>query len=319
MTDDTHAIWRFFNPLSKQKATYHFDTGEEEAVALIDAINVALAIGRPLLVTGDAGTGKSSIARGVAETMDWRLMPRVTVTSRSEPEALKAEFDDIQRLSDAGARETKDLAIGEYMRPGALWQLFNPQDALHHWNRQRGGAAYKALADVDVNTPRVMLIDEIDKGDIDFANDLLDVFDDGNFKVPRTGHSVTRDGTRVLLVITSNQTKTFSDAFTRRCIPVQLKAVLRPRALKIAAAHSAHVASVDMSLSALTVEQTEKVLDAVPVLAGGGGYSPAMVSDMVQAAMEFLAQGGGTLDGVLTSLKTFFHRRQAVANMTGGF
>jgi len=312
-------IWKYFDPRKQAASTYYFDHSDDESRALIDAINVALALGKPLLVTGPAGAGKSSIARGVAHATGWPQFPSVTVTSRMEAESLKAEFDDLQRLSDASASRD-DVSIENYINPGILWQFFNPEDALDQWGKKTGKQARKRLQDVVAKkaTTRILLIDEIDKGDIDFTNDLLDVFDTGVFEVPRIGHSVKReDDVRYLIVISSNQEQAlFSEAFVRRCIPVQLSAFNVDKARKIAAAHSAWL-EAEKNLTALSKKDIERLVDE-PVFPDLDSINAALLADYVHAAMEFKARSDSDFADLLVALSRFSGRRHQATQAISG-
>lgn len=219
-----------FDPADVEDADkiYHFADDE-----LLTCINVAIAIGRPLLLTGQAGVGKSSVARGVAHGKRWGRFSR-TITSRMDADDLKADFDAVGRLSDAASKAADKAA---YVTPGVLWQAYDPEGA-RTFLQDRNRPIPKELADSQANAGRVLLIDEIDKGNLDFANDLLDVFDDGKFTVPVIDRAVERQGDRnLLVVITSNGEREFSRAFLRRCIEYRMVARKKSDAAAIGKAH----------------------------------------------------------------------------------
>ncbi len=170
-------------------------TGTEDYIAsleLQEAVNVALALQRPLLIKGEPGTGKTLLAEAVASQLDRPLHTwHVKSTSRAQ-EGLYV-YDAVQRLHDSrfGDKDVSD--IRQYIRFGALGQAFLAEN------------------------PTVVLIDEVDKADLEFPNDLLHELDRMSFTVMETGDRHTAKH-RPLVVITSNNEKELPDAFLRRCI-----------------------------------------------------------------------------------------------------
>ena len=170
-------------------------TGTESYIASIElqeAVNVALALERPLIVKGEPGTGKTLLAEAVAEALG-RPLHRWHVKSTSKAQEGLYVYDAVQRLHDSrfGDRDVGD--IRQYIRFGALGEAFLSDD------------------------PSVVLIDEVDKADMEFPNDLLHELDRMSFTVVETGdHHVAK--TRPLIIITSNNEKELPDAFLRRCI-----------------------------------------------------------------------------------------------------
>ena len=192
----------------------------------IELVNAALYLRRPLLVSGKPGTGKSTLARSIAHEL--RLGPVLNwpVTSRSTLRDGLYRYDAIGRLQDAGRSPGQDTAtlepaIGRYLTLGPLGTALLP------WRH-----------------PRVLLIDELDKSDIDLPNDLLHVFEEGTFEIPELARLPaeadvvdvrTADGQPVpirrgdvrclafpIVVITSNGEREFPPAFKRRCIRVDI-------------------------------------------------------------------------------------------------
>jgi MoxR-like ATPase len=160
--------------------------------ALEAAVNCALALERPLLVRGEPGTGKTLLAEAVAEALGARLLTwHVKSTTRAQ-EGLYL-YDTVQRLYDSrfGDGDVKD--IRRYIKYGPLGQ---------------------ALASKE---PTVLLIDEIDKADIEFPNDLLHELDRMRFRVAETGDEIVAEK-RPVVIITSNNEKELPDAFLRRCV-----------------------------------------------------------------------------------------------------
>jgi MoxR-like ATPase len=168
--------------------------GTDSYVATDDlklAVNAALALERPLLVKGEPGTGKTMLAEEVARSLGRPLL-QWHVKSTTKAQQGLYEYDAVSRLRDSqlGAPSVGDIA--HYIRRGVLWDAF------------------------DSDVPAVVLIDEIDKADIEFPNDLLRELDRMEFHVYETGQDV-RARHRPLVVITSNNEKELPDAFLRRC------------------------------------------------------------------------------------------------------
>jgi MoxR-like ATPase len=185
------------------------------------ALNVALATRRPILVSGEPGCGKSSLARSAAAVLGWRYYQH-TVTSRTHASELLWTFDALSRLNAASKQDEKLLPERHYVEPGPLWWAFDPATA-----ETRGLEALvggKPAQDPEKGHPAsaaVVLIDEIDKADPDVPNDLLEPFDRRTFKVRETGDEITvkRD---VLMMLTTNRERTMPRAFLRRCVTLEL-------------------------------------------------------------------------------------------------
>ena len=170
-------------------------TGTETYLAspdLRDAVNVAIALERPLLIRGEPGTGKTVLAEAIAENLVMELLTWPVKSTSKAQEGLYV-YDTVQRLNDArfGDRDISDVRA--YIRFGPL------------------GRAFRADQRV------VLLIDEIDKADMEFPNDLLHELDRMSFLVNETGETHTARR-RPVVVITSNNEKELPDAFLRRCV-----------------------------------------------------------------------------------------------------
>ena len=200
---------------------------------------MALATGRPLLVRGKPGTGKSSLAADVAAKLGWRYYEE-TVTSRTRARDLLWSFDAIRRLNDANIHKLKDPLA--YVTPGVLWWAFSASSAAAR------GLPADALADRGLGlradpSPRaaeraVVLLDEIDKADPDVPNDLLQPLGTLRFEVADVDDGpVVTAPEAPLLIITTNEDRDLPQAFLRRCVVLGLPDPTPDRLLEVAAAH----------------------------------------------------------------------------------
>ncbi len=168
--------------------------GSADYVATEDlriAVNAAIALERPLLVKGEPGTGKTELARRIAASLGLRLI-EWSVKSTTRAQQGLYEYDAVSRLRDGQLGDERVRDVSNYIRRGKLWEAF--------------------AADQKV----VLLIDEVDKADIEFPNDLLQELDRMEFFVYETGETV-RARHRPIVIITSNNEKELPDAFLRRC------------------------------------------------------------------------------------------------------
>ncbi len=155
------------------------------------AVNAAVTLQRPLLVKGEPGTGKTELARQVAAALELPLI-EWHVKSTTKAQQGLYEYDAVSRLRDSQLGEARVHDVRNYIRKGKLWQAFEAEGRV------------------------VLLIDEIDKADIEFPNDLLQELDRMEFHVYETGEMVTARH-RPVVIITSNNEKELPDAFLRRC------------------------------------------------------------------------------------------------------
>ncbi|MBO1330899.1 MoxR family ATPase [Streptomyces sp. VRA16 Mangrove soil] len=271
--------WRRFTPEGQEPtgaAPLPYLISQEHA----DVVNAALHLRRPLLVTGPAGTGKSSLAYAVATELGLGELLRWPVNSRSSVQDALYQYDAIGRLRETTlSRDRGDAepSIGTFIRLGPLGTALVPGQG-----------------------PRVLLIDEMDKGDVDLPNDLLTVFEDGVFEIPElvrlpediehvevhtADHRATvtvRHG-RVqcaefpVVVITSNGERDFPPAFLRRCIRLDLPVPDEDRLRAIVEAHlgpgaldsAEEILSQFLDRRAAHELATDQLLNAV-FLRGGG-------------------------------------------------
>jgi MoxR-like ATPase len=155
------------------------------------AVNAAIILERPLLVKGEPGTGKTVLAREIARALGTPMI-EWNIKSTTKAQQGLYEYDAVARLRDSQLGDTRVHDISNYIRQGKLWEAFT------HPQRP------------------VLLIDEIDKADIEFPNDLLQELDRMEFHVYETGQTVKAER-RPIVLITSNNEKELPDAFLRRC------------------------------------------------------------------------------------------------------
>jgi MoxR-like ATPase len=175
--------------------TGHGYKGSEDYIAskpLMEIVNVAVALGKPLVIKGEPGTGKTLLAHSISRALSKRLIIWNVKSTTKARDGLYV-YDTVQRLNDARFKD-KDIAdIRQYIKLGKLGQAFKTDEQV------------------------VLLIDEVDKADVEFPNDLLNELDEMSFHIPELDEEVKAKH-RPVVIITSNAEKELPDAFLRRCI-----------------------------------------------------------------------------------------------------
>jgi len=250
----------------EQKKHYRGSAKYIASEELINAVNVAALLKRPLLIKGEPGTGKTMLAQSIAENMQMRLIIWNIKSTTKAQDGLYV-YDTVQRLYDSQFGEGDVRDIKQYIKLGKLGEAFVSEEQA------------------------VLLIDEIDKADIEFPNDLLWELDQMSFYIPETGETVTARH-RPIVVITSNAEKELPDAFLRRCI---FHYIAFPDEQMMQEIIKVHYPDLDKKLVRSAVKafykirslpglqkkpSTSELLDWVQALAAGG-----VDPDMIEAEM----------------------------------
>lgn len=179
------------------------------------AVNAAIALEKPLLIKGEPGTGKTQLAEELARSLNCKLY-QWHIKSTTKAQQGLYEYDAVSRLRDSQLGDARVHDIGNYIVKGKLWQAFEED--------QRS----------------ILLIDEIDKADIEFPNDLLQELDKMEFYVYET-QQVIKAKQRPIIIITSNNEKELPDAFLRRCFFHYIKFPTKDEMAKIIDVHHPNV------------------------------------------------------------------------------
>ncbi len=282
-----------------------------------DALIAAMAAGKPLLIRGEPGVGKSQLARAAAAVLERPFMVEV-VQPDSEYTDLLWRIDHTKRLADAqlaGAQcqtsqtnATHDVNnIGHYIGPGALWWAIDAGGA--EAQHVSGAANYLPDAGLDAEQCQqqgvVLLIDEVDKADISLTNGLLEVLGNGSFSVPPLGQTVATVGPPPLVVLTSNNTRELPAALLRRCVVLTLRLGedVQAHLMKIGATVFPSLsAELRQQAAVQIVEDRDRCLD-------GPKTGLAEYLDLL-SALEDLSGGPISAEQWLTRLGRFFKKSQ---------
>jgi len=253
------------------------------------AVNVALATGRPLLVSGPSGCGKSSLSRFIAHVMGWTHLS-LTVTSRTQARDLLYTVDDLKRLQDARTGK-RDETFRSYIRPGVLWKAFDALSADTLSASTIPGETLDRFVAPETGNGTVVLLDEIDKADPDVPNNLLEPLGSWMFAVEELStpsqRFVVRATRAPLMVLTTNGERRLPDAFLRRCVDLRVEYPLRAELETIATAHfKGREGLSDILPAALELVWPEQSPQAVQV-------STAEFLDTLQACLELKALKNG--------------------------
>jgi MoxR-like ATPase len=277
-------------------AANHFDqfAGTDKYIVspeLRDVVNVAIALQRPLVVKGEPGTGKTLLAHNIAKALNKKLLVWHIKSTTKAKDGLYV-YDTVQRLNDARFGEGNVSDVKRYIRMGSLGQSFTADEQV------------------------VLLIDEVDKADIEFPNDLLNELDEMNFHVLETDERISARH-RPIVIITSNSEKELPDAFLRRCVFHYIEFPDRDLMAQIVGVH--HPALAD-SLLQQALERfyelrrietlrkkpsTSELIDWLQALVAAG-----VTTDQLEGKLPFL----GVLMKKETDVETSMKRATAGAN-----
>jgi MoxR-like ATPase len=267
----------------------------------VQLVNAALYLRRPLLVTGPPGSGKSSLPYAVARELRLGQVLRWNITSRATLADGLYQYDPLSRLYAAG-RRPEGSDIEDHLRLGPLGTALLPYEH-----------------------PRVLLIDEIDKSDLDLPNDLLNVLEEGQYEITELVRAArTHPEAQVLLadsdervtlrhgrvrcrafpfvVLTSNGEREFPPAFLRRCVTLELKQPLPGHLEDIVRAHLGELDADAHALVSTFLQRgsagelaTDQLLNAI-YLTRASGLDMASRDELAESLMPYLSGGPGTLD-----------------------
>ncbi|MFY0568932.1 AAA family ATPase [Archangium lansingense] len=261
----------------------------ESTEQIVLAVNVAMATGRPLLLRGAPGSGKSSLAPWVARVMGWRYYEDV-ISSRTQAKDLLWVFDAVSRLSDAQTGKAREEF--HYVKPGVLWWAFNRESAVRRGTPPDVDVVKAQEPNAELNQKRqgaraVVLIDEIDKAEPDVPNDLLVPLGSLQFTVGEKPPIVAAQPPFV--VLTSNDERELPAAFLRRCMVLELPMPDKERLRRIAVAHFGD-GEEDLALYERVADKVE-ALTKEAVAQGRRPPSTPEFLDTVKAFRELQSDG----------------------------
>jgi MoxR-like ATPase len=282
-------------------ATFQFDDRE------LDLVNTAMLLRRPLLVTGAPGTGKSSLAFAIAHELKLGPVLYWPINSRSTLREGLYGYDAIGRLQETSLQQASTAAVATLEAEPREEEPADPPDIGGYITL---GALGTALLPAD--RPRVLLIDEVDKGDIDLPNDLLNIFEEGSYTIPELVRLAERqpraevgtadpDGRAVIkagavrcrafpiVVLTSNGERDFPPAFLRRCLQLGLGQPNRDKLARIVEAHlgpevrqqAADLITEFLARRERNILATDQLLNAVYLLVSGAGQNPGDLEELL--------------------------------------
>jgi MoxR-like ATPase len=178
--------------MNKGKQSYQGSSDYIASRSLMEIVNVAIILGKPLVIKGEPGTGKTLLAHSISRALNKKLFIWNVKSTTKAKDGLYV-YDTVQRLNDARFKDRDISDIRQYIKPGKLGQTFTSDEQV------------------------ILLIDEIDKADIEFPNDLLNELDEMSFHIPELDETIKAKH-RPIVIITSNSEKELPDAFLRRCV-----------------------------------------------------------------------------------------------------
>lgn len=285
--------WRTFSSDAKEARGKGYKASPEE----INVVNAALHLRRPILITGKPGTGKTSLAYAVQHELELDPVLVWSITSKTTLQQGLYTYDAIARLQDSSLIENKEEipSIGKYIRLGPL------------------GTAFLNPTNDEGRRPKILLIDEIDKGDIDFPNDLLHIFEEGFFSIPEIARlpeeKKQSEGVQVdlydeshgengkawldasgkvqceefpLVIMTSNNEREFPPAFLRRCLRLDIQ---QPSKDRLEAIVASRIPESQKDLMA----QVDALIDEFIELRDSGNHQ--LATDQLLNAIQLLLKG----------------------------
>ncbi|MFV8753991.1 AAA family ATPase [Nannocystaceae bacterium ST9] len=280
------------------------------------AVNTALALGRPLLVRGDPGVGKSQLALAAAWVLR-RPFLSVFVNAHTQVQDLLWHEDLVTRLAEAQTFKVEQgsaadhLAREWFVRPGPLWWALNWTEAAKHGAKPRVKVPAPGFDETECNPLEngvVLLIDEIDKADSSVPNGLLEVLGQSTFSVPGFPEPVRASEPAPLIVLTTNEDRTLPDAFVRRCVVLHLRLPdwrrwpdefgERSLAEWLAARGRAHFPELDEQVLQLAAKQVQRDREFVQ---SAGFCAPGLAEyiNLLEAAIDV----GGGVEGAMARIE----------------